>query len=429
MAELSAKEFSRLNMEIEQSGLTYTELQEELMDHLCCDVEAKMDEGIEFVKALEEVKKEMGKDGIRQVQEDTLLLINQKYRMMKKFMYILGTVAPSLVIIGTIFKLQHWPGASILLTLGLVLLALVYIPVFVSIKIRDTREEGKKVNKGIYYIGMVAGIVFILGALFKIMHWPGAGFMITLSGLFAAVVFIPLLVVNALRDKENQVQSFTLLIFVLSAIAIIFMSFALRVSKSVMDSFVLAANDNQSTIEVLHKSNELLAARIDEISADELVPLSEFTEKANKLDAFINETMELMIVEVHDKNSEAIDNEGNIDFSLVMNKDNSTIPIQMMLGIDYKVARGEVIEKLLNDLVGFITAIGNEELGSVSKSLLNTDIPVEADEYTTWVTHNFEHVPMMSVVLQLTNIQVNLGIVEREVLTHFLAEAAHTLSE
>ena len=191
MAELSEKEIRRLNREIEKQGLTYTELQQELLDHLCCDVEAEMEEGLEFVKALEKVRKEMGKDRIQQIQEETLLLINQKYRMMKKFMYILGMIAPAMLITGTIFKIQHWPGAGVLLMLSLFMLGAIYLPVFVMVKIRDTRKEGKKVNIPMYIAGLIAGIIFIAGAMFKIQHWPGAGIMIMPQRIRNRIYFHP----------------------------------------------------------------------------------------------------------------------------------------------------------------------------------------------------------------------------------------------
>ena len=170
MAELTEKEIRRLNREIEKQGLTYMELQQELLDHLCCDVEAEMEEGLEFIKALEKVRKGMGKDRIQQIQEETLLLINQKYRIMKKFMYILGMIAPAMLITGTIFKIQHWPGAGVLLVLSLFLLGAIYLPVFVMVKIRDTRKKGKKVNLPMYIFGLIAKIIFIAGAMFKIQH-------------------------------------------------------------------------------------------------------------------------------------------------------------------------------------------------------------------------------------------------------------------
>ena len=65
MAELSDKELAFLNREIDKQGLTYTQLQKELLDHLCCDIEAKMDEGIEFLKAFEEVRQRLENDRIQ----------------------------------------------------------------------------------------------------------------------------------------------------------------------------------------------------------------------------------------------------------------------------------------------------------------------------------------------------------------------------
>ena len=166
---------------------------------------------------------------------------------MKKFMYILGVIAPTMVIIGTIFKVQHWPAAGILLSLGLFLLGAIYLPVFVSVKIRDTRKAGKPVNMPLYIIGLISGIIFITGALFKLMHWPGAGIMVSLSAFVAIAVFVPILIINAISNKENQVQNFTVLIFVLCFIAITYMTSSLRVSLDVMNSFVLAVNDNVLT--------------------------------------------------------------------------------------------------------------------------------------------------------------------------------------
>ena len=187
--------------------------------------EAKMDEGIEFLKAFEEVRKRLENDRIQKIQEETLLLINQKYRMMKKFMYILGTIAPSTLIVGALFKLMHWPGASVLITLGTFLLAAVYLPIFAMVNIRDTRKKGKRVNKALYITGVISGFIFLTGILFKVNHWPGAGVSLSFSVVFMVVVFIPILVIHALRDKENQLQNFSILIFILDKTHMVSRSF------------------------------------------------------------------------------------------------------------------------------------------------------------------------------------------------------------
>lgn len=49
---------------------------------------------------------------------------------MKLATYIIGTLSSMLFIIGILFKIQHWPGAGVLLTLGLGIFGIIFIPIF-----------------------------------------------------------------------------------------------------------------------------------------------------------------------------------------------------------------------------------------------------------------------------------------------------------
>jgi hypothetical protein len=49
---------------------------------------------------------------------------------MKKITYITGAIFSSMTLIGMLFKIQHWPGASILSVFGIAGIALVFIPIF-----------------------------------------------------------------------------------------------------------------------------------------------------------------------------------------------------------------------------------------------------------------------------------------------------------
>ena len=337
-------------------------------------------------------------------------------------MYVLGSVAPSLVIIGTIFKIMHWPGASIMLTLGLFLLAAIYLPIFVSIRIRDTRKEGKAVNRSMYIIGMIAGIIFIAGAVFKINHWPGAGIMIILTGLVTVGVFIPLLVINAIKEKENQVQSFTVLVFVLSFIAIAFMTVSLRVSKDVMSSFVLGIEDNIRTENVIHQSNQVMVNTLDklELSVEQSALVMDIVDRADNMNKYIDEVIKKMILESHKRNNQAISENGEIDFFEVMNKDGMNTPAEIMLGIDREVAEGAVIQGKMDKYRQLAAEVFGEKNPSVELAL-NTEGRVFPDGYEMdWISYKFEHLPMMSVLCQLTSIQVNTRVVEGEMLRYVL---------
>lgn len=53
---------------------------------------------------------------------------------MKKLAYISGVMTSMMALLGMLFKIQHWPGASILLTIGIAGFALIFIPSYAKYK-------------------------------------------------------------------------------------------------------------------------------------------------------------------------------------------------------------------------------------------------------------------------------------------------------
>jgi hypothetical protein len=49
---------------------------------------------------------------------------------MKKLAIITGALSSSLTSIGILLKITHWPGANILLVIGIGLFAVVFVPIF-----------------------------------------------------------------------------------------------------------------------------------------------------------------------------------------------------------------------------------------------------------------------------------------------------------
>lgn len=414
MAELSDKELEILNKEIDKQGLTYTQLQKELLDHLCCDIETKMDEGIEFLKAFEEVRQRLENDRIQQIQEETLLLINQKYRTMKKFMYILGCIAPSLLIVGAFFKLQHWPGASVLITLGAFLLAAVYLPVFAMVSIRDTREKGKKVNRSLYIAGIVTGFIFLTGILFKIMHWPGANVALTTSVLLTVVLFIPLLVMHAVRDKENQLQNFSILIFILAMMAVNIMVFALKVSKNVLSSMVVTAMDNMATHDVIKARN---AVMLEDLRNDRA---TEIAEKTDALDQYLQLLMVDIVTTTHERNLAAVSSDNMIDLKKASYFDEHKSTEQVIFGNDLTQGKGEELKTALEEYKALLLSHAGSGLDDAISKMLYTG---PMGEYQAdWLDFTFHQTPMISAINILSSLQQKIRFLEGEVLRDIMAE-------
>ena len=80
------------------------------------------------------------------------------------------------LIAGMMFKIQHWPGANIL-----VILSAVGMLVSLGMAFQEGRGE---MPARIYYVLNITLAVFIIGAIFRFMHWPGKNVMGTIAYAF-----------------------------------------------------------------------------------------------------------------------------------------------------------------------------------------------------------------------------------------------------
>jgi hypothetical protein len=95
------------------------------------------------------------------------------------------TVAFIVLAIGAFFKMEHWPGANILLLLSGLL-------IMISTMIEFTQLEKDSKIRSLQIVVGVMVIACILGAIFKIFHWPGANFIVRVAmnvTIPAAIVF------------------------------------------------------------------------------------------------------------------------------------------------------------------------------------------------------------------------------------------------
>ena len=87
------------------------------------------------------------------------------------FLFISGFFAGVLFISGTLFKIQHWSGAGWLLLLACLSGILFFLP---ALTISKFREQGNIAKRPVYILGAIGIILYTSGLLFKIQHWPFA---------------------------------------------------------------------------------------------------------------------------------------------------------------------------------------------------------------------------------------------------------------
>ena len=115
---------------LEFYGVQEGNLKDDLTDHICtyiehgdfCDFETAYNEAI---------IKFGGHYAMGSLQRETyLMVLFKKTRQRQKLIYASGFLAAFLLSTGSIFKILHWPLASILLLAGFVVLNFIFMPVY-----------------------------------------------------------------------------------------------------------------------------------------------------------------------------------------------------------------------------------------------------------------------------------------------------------
>ena len=231
MYRISDQKIDYILSDIGARGVEMESLQQNLLDHVCCIIENNLEENGDFESFYKKTIHTFYKDELWEIEEETLLLLTYKnYYTMKKIMINSGIAAATFFTIGSIFKVMHWPGASLLILLGMAIGALVFLPLIFLFKKNETTESKGKIVLG---IGVINGILFCAYSLFKVMHWPYASnlWFITL-GLFS-FVFIPLYFFNGIKNEANKVNTITTSLILIIVAGVFFLQTSLKSSKQV----------------------------------------------------------------------------------------------------------------------------------------------------------------------------------------------------
>ncbi|PKP02933.1 MAG: hypothetical protein CVU11_10190 [Bacteroidetes bacterium HGW-Bacteroidetes-6] len=204
MYSLTDKEVDFVRGRVIGAQVSFSHLADDLTDHICCLIEESISRGLSFEEAYSESSQLLDSKTLKDVEEKTLLVINKKYRIMKTTMKIFSLISLIMVSLGATFKIMHWPGAGILLLLGFTLLATVFYPSAIFVL---KRENKIKWGGFIYNIALVAGIIFIVGVLFKIMHYPGAALLLLFGFLFFIGLLLPSLLFSKLSTSKSGIES------------------------------------------------------------------------------------------------------------------------------------------------------------------------------------------------------------------------------
>jgi hypothetical protein len=188
--KLSDEQVAIIQERVDQSQINIPTLRDDVLDHLCCAVESRLEHGKTFEEAVPEAIRELAPDGLDEIQQETVFLLNTKIILMKKAIYSIGLASAVAMSIGLMFKFMRWPGADQLITYGFLGFSLLFLPmVFVNhFKVNLQAPLPEKLR---ILFGILSAVATALSVTFKMFHLAGADYLLLIGALLFSFGFLP----------------------------------------------------------------------------------------------------------------------------------------------------------------------------------------------------------------------------------------------
>jgi len=232
---LSEDQVDQVSRLIKRLGVQNRQTGDDLLDHLCCMIEARLSGG-SFEKALDEVVKEFPASEWKQMEVETQIVIDQnQIKMMNNTLRTAGILSASLIFFGAFFKAMHWPGANLLFLSGMVIMAAVFLPVFFIVRYRSSGEENRNITLSILAAG--CGILLCAGMLFKFLHWPFATLLLNSAIALLLLAYIPVYVLSVYRKSLNRTSALANVILMVAAGSTLFLANSRGPSRVMLEQY------------------------------------------------------------------------------------------------------------------------------------------------------------------------------------------------
>ncbi|MFK7785960.1 MAG: hypothetical protein AB8B56_12630 [Crocinitomicaceae bacterium] len=262
MVSVSEQQLDFILDNIVARGIETEDLKDNLLDHICCIVENEMNTGDDFYEFYERILPRFFTDELREIQEETdkLLTFNDYYAM-KNTLVKSGLISTGLTLLGVLFKIMHWPGASMMLVLGVAIFGLLFIPLMIVLKFKD---EEKTIDKWVLSIGLGLGMIASVGVLFKIMHWPFANILIISSLAAFILVFVPTYFLTKVRRAELRFNTTVNSVLMMACGCLLFALFGMGNSKAYINSVTPTYSRLIENTENMNKANLEISEKVSD---------------------------------------------------------------------------------------------------------------------------------------------------------------------
>ncbi|MDP4684099.1 MAG: hypothetical protein NWS40_05365 [Crocinitomicaceae bacterium] len=319
---------------------------------------------------------------------------------MKKIMLNSGMFSAITFIIGAVLKVMHLPGASVFILLGIVSFCFLFLPLLSILRVKEQKETKDKVVIG---IATVFGILISLATLFKVMHWPFANIMWIVSLGILFFLFLPVYFFTGIRNAETKINTIISSILILTAGGLLFTLTNLRTSRWTDESFYNSDDHLRDAALYASEQNQIAFSK-DTLSLE----AKTLHEKANALCTQI-ETLKTGLI-AYSSHGE----EGLTEAQLIRNYGSSLNFASDFLFDDNGKARKDLAQIKL-DLADF-NKYRESTLKQKPSNLLALEDVYKFGEKEqgkiTWEENNFSHLSIATTLRNFNQLLLNIRLVE-----------------
>jgi hypothetical protein len=244
MFSLTEEQIAFIENDIKVRGITSPDLSIDLLDHICCLIENKLDEYRNFDTVYQETILLFGKNGLKEIQDETNRLLTFKhYYTMNKTMKISGYVSSLMILFGAYLKYQHWPGASVLMVFGVFFFTVLFLPLLFILKFKASAENNRSVVLSI--IAGVASLMLCFGVLFKLMHWPYAQPLTIAGAVLLIFGYLPIYFISVYKNTTNKINATATVILIIAGVGLFVAQSNYGIPKPVSDSLWRGVTENE----------------------------------------------------------------------------------------------------------------------------------------------------------------------------------------
>ncbi len=199
MIQLDDHQYSEVLERIRTAEIKNDSLSIDLVDHLCCMIEERMELGLSYEQANEDVYGEMGLERIRDIEQETEFLTSNRI-IMKRRTLITGLFALAIIIMAIVFQVFRIPyGPAVWMFIGMFIAIFGFGTQVVIDRFLYVKSSQERIKSLVGFVGtgfLLAGIAFHFAA------WPFGPNLIIVGGVLLLGYFL----IDSALSKQRELN-------------------------------------------------------------------------------------------------------------------------------------------------------------------------------------------------------------------------------